>query len=315
MAYQTPKVLGNFGLTEAPDSPQVRTEATKTSIIRIYEGTWSQVAGAAPSIGEAFADSGANVVVVNSFTQRLPGGKGRLTIEFETAFQTTYEVEWVEIDRLLILNPLFWSTDAGDLSNGTYPLTWMDRSMIEKWEAEPDPVYKLAFLYTVPYDNQNSTLPTGAVPQGTVTIGTVTYTCPTTINGVLFNVFKLSDNAIHYAKKRLKGEESYRLWAPVVRQTSESILPPSVNPCGLTEQPPSDAGAIVPAGYKWQRSAQRVVRTGPYGKYRLQLEWQGAEQIDTEIYGGTDATATDPLNIADTGPEQGPINLDLGGLS
>ena len=97
-----------------------------------------------------------------------------------------------------------------------------------------------------------------------------------------FNVYTLSANAQDYAAKRLKGIESYRLWAPVARQTLETYTLPTVNPCGVIEAPPSAIGA--PDGYVWQRSAQRATKTGRYGKWQQQQEWQGADSIDPDLY-------------------------------
>ena len=68
----------------------------------------------------------------------------------------------------------------------------------------------------------------------------------------------------------------------MARQTIESFTLPTSTPCGLIEAPPGAIGA--PSGYTYQRSAQRATKTGRYGKWQQQQEWQGADTIDTDLY-------------------------------
>jgi hypothetical protein len=307
-----PQVIGLFGLTETPNSPRVHSDLTKSSITRIYEGTFAQAQSGVPTLGQAFSDLPGTVTVADYDLEKMPGDKGRLTVIMETAAETTFETEWVEVDKALILNPRYWDGSTPDLTPaGAKPLTLLDKAMIEKWEAEENYLLKQIFVFKVVYDPTNNTglgsaVPIGADPNSptTTTIAGQSVTSPTLIAGVSYVLYELSANAQDYATKRLKGEESYRLYAPVIRQTSETDTAPTANPCGLIEQPPHAANP--PSGYTWQRSAQRITRTGPYGKYRLQLEWQGAERIDADIYGG------DPSSVAADPTLFGPIDLSAG---
>jgi hypothetical protein len=311
MPSQIPVWLGRTGLTETPDSPKIVSDSTKTSIVRSYEGPYPQAVAGCPSIGDTFSDLPGTVEVVGFNLEKSSGGKGRLTITLETASQTTYEVEWVEIDKPLILNPRYWDGSTADVTPaGSKPLTALDKAMIEKWEAEENMLYKQNFLFKMAEDENCTAGTSTAVPKGTkaspasFVVNGQTFSSPVNIGGIDYDLYELSDNAQDYATKRLKGEESYRLYAPVVRQTSESIDPPTTNPCGIVETPPTDAHA--PSGYVWQRSAQRLTRTGPHGKYHLQIEWQGAERIDTDIYGGSSgSTAENPDSLF------GPINFAI----
>jgi len=288
---------GYQGLVEQPDSPKKVTDPTKTALTRIYEGPYAVCLASEPAVGQTFSDLPGDVVVVGSSVEKMPGGKARLTINFETPYETTFETEWVEIDKPLILNPRYWDGSTADTTPaGPYPLTLSDKAMIEKWEAEDDFILKGPSVLGGPgYCFK--------VLQGT-TVGAGAFTPIRTnqnVSGYVgsFNIYQLSYNAQDYAAKRLKGEEGFRIWAPVVRQTSETLDPPEATACGLLQGPPPEANAptneFTGAAYAWQKSAQRVTRTGPYGKYRFQLEWQGADRIDSDLYGTADpGTAPNP---------------------
>jgi hypothetical protein len=271
MASQTPIWLGSTVITETPDSPQYGHDATRFYLSRFYEGPYDACVANAPVQGNAFIDFPVAVLIVDVQIKRKPGNIGRIEVRAESQISDsnpaapTYEVEWVEVDRPLLMNPRY---AVG--GSGAKVLTAQDVAMIGKWEEEDNPVLKNAFQYKVPQDNANPGAGSAA-PTGT-----------TTVNSVTFNVYTLSANAQDYAAKRLKGIESYRFWAPVARQTLETYTLPTVNPCGVIENPPSAIG--VPSGYVWQRSAQRATKTGRYGRWQQQQEWQGADSIDTDLY-------------------------------
>ena len=286
----TPVWKGADTFAETPNSPVSTADPTKTVVVRTYEGTYAECVSNTPSMGATYSDLPGDVIVVGTNVMRMPGGRGRLTVNLETPYQTTFEIEWVEIDKPLILNPRYWDGSTADLTPaGAKPLDLTDRNAIDSWEHEDDAALKCAYRFKVIQQSGTTTFGGGAYSTYTAT------TTGVTIPGYegTFNIYTLSANAKDYAAKRLKGEEAYRIWAPVVRQTSESLSKPSVAACGLLQNPPTAAGA--PTGYTWQLSANRTTRTGPYGKYRLQLEWQGADRIDADIYGtASPTTAPDP---------------------
>jgi hypothetical protein len=279
MAAATPVWQGSLGMGETFDSPEIITDATKQTIIRKWEGPYATVEAAEPTMGQTYSDLPGEVIVVGSGVKKQAGGKGTLTVTFETPYETTDECEWVEVDKPLMANPRYWCAALGDPSDGVKSLNLLDRGMLQQWEQEDDPSFKLAFQFKVMQQSSTTTIVAGG------NTATAVQTAQT-IQGYAgqFNIYQLGSNAQDYATKRLKGEEIYRIYAPVIRETSESFDPPSATPCGLIENPPDDASDVTPTGYQWQRSAKRVVRTGPYGKYRLQAEWQGADFIDPDIY-------------------------------
>jgi hypothetical protein len=285
-----PQVLGQFGLTEEPTSPHTHADGTKESVTRTFRGTYAQAQAGEPAIGSTFADLPGEVLVVDTDVAKLAGDIGVLTIVLETPYATTYEIEFVEVDKVLIANPRYWCEADGDPQDGPFVLTIADRSMIEKWEQEDDFMLKgppslggPGYCYKVLQGTIVGTTP-APIQTGVAITG---YTG-------MFNLYQLSTNAQDYAKKRLRQQEQYRLYAPVVRETSESLDKPDSSSCGLLQQPPDESGA--PDGYVWQKSADRTTRTGPYGKYRRQREWQGAEYIDTDIYGTASPSVADPID-------------------
>lgn len=295
MPANLPIWIGAKGLTETPDSPEQIQDAVKTTVNRKYEGPFGVCQAAQPTIGQTFSDLPGDVVVVGSRCIKMPGGKGQLLINLETPYATTFETEWVEVDKALILNPRYWDGSTPDLTPaGSFPLDLTDKSMIENWEQEGNPSLKGQYQFKTSVEVTSI----GGAP---FSVAMPTNTAPVHYSNYqgFFNIYTLSASAQDYAKKRLKGEEIYRVYAPVVRQTSESLSKPVVGSGGVIENPPPDSNPpnndFTSQPYMWQRSAQRVSRTGPYGKYRLQLEWQGADRIDTDIYGqSSDGTAPNP---------------------
>jgi hypothetical protein len=291
MPAQVPVWLGNKLILETPDSPRYSHDATRMRVTRIYEGPYDVCASNQPLQSSAFVDFPPAVLVVDVKLIKKPGGIGRIEVTAETQgpsdtnpAQPTYEVEWVEVDRPLIMHPRYWDGSTSDTTPaGARPLALLDKSMLEKWEQEDDPNLKSHFIYKVVVDPNNSGTSGALAPITSYTApdGTV-FSSPTSIAGNNYNLFLLSTQAQDYAGKRLKGIESYRLWAPVARQTIETTTLPDVNSCGVIENPPSELGA--PSGYSYQRSAQRATKTGRYGKWQQQQEWQGAESIDTDLY-------------------------------
>lgn len=264
--------VGSQEVVETPDSPKLGHDVTRFRVFRSYEGPYDQVVGNQPVRGNAFSDLPPAVLIVDVQVLKKPGNIGRLEVQAETQGPSdtnptapTYEVEWVEIDRPLYLHPIFAVGGAGK-----FALTAIDVAMIDRWEQEDDPSLRSAYQYKVP---SGTTYPTG-FPAPTLTAQM--------IGGTAYDIFTLSSNGQAYAAKRLKGIDSYRLWAPVARQTIETYGLPESNPCGLIEDPPGAIGA--PSGYTYQRSAQRAVKTGRYGKWQQIQEWQGADTIDTDLY-------------------------------
>lgn len=88
--------------------------------------------------------------------------------------------------------------------------------------------------------------------------------------------------ALDFIAKKRKGEDAYRLYYPVARKTSQVGVFPAVGACGKVQVPPEFPQ--LPDGYVWLTSADRGTRTGRYGKWERQQEWDGADDWDEDLY-------------------------------
>src|SRR5580658_8865408 len=113
MPAQVPVWVGSKQFTETPDSPRFDYDATRLTVTRYYEGPLDGASSAQPAQGTAFQDMPAAVLVTKVSIIPKPGGIARIEViaECQGPSQTnpaapTYEVEWVEVDRPLLMNPL-----------------------------------------------------------------------------------------------------------------------------------------------------------------------------------------------------------------
>jgi len=80
--------------------------------------------------------------------------------------------------------------------------------------------------------------------------------------------------------KRLRGTESYVIYIPVARKTTDRTTHLLTNACGAV----GDPGFSVPTGYSWMKSASRCSRTGRLGKWKHSEEWTGLKDLDADLY-------------------------------
>lgn len=88
------------------------------------------------------------------------------------------------------------------------------------------------------------------------------------------------EKAILLYEKKLKGVDSYLIFAPVARRTSYTRLKPNTGGCGQVGAPPGAIGA--PSGYEWLKTADRCIKQGRWWE-RVE-EWTGAEDVDDDLY-------------------------------
>lgn len=82
--------------------------------------------------------------------------------------------------------------------------------------------------------------------------------------------------------KRIKGAESFIIFSPVIRETTEISALPQGEGAGMIEDPPEDAAA--PEGYKYLSTGVRRSNDGPGGIWKRTREWTGAYEWDTDLY-------------------------------
>ncbi len=256
----TAKWRGSRELTETPDSPEWDFSGDGTTCTRTFQGPFDVCLAQRPLRGSSMAGF-SGLAVDKSRVKKSPGGKGTLTI---TAFgvadsvsaapfaavEEKYEVEWTETQKALITNPCFSAT-------GAFPLDDDDRCALQKWEDCPDASVKKIGHY---YDNNDTRDPNPGTG------------------------LALSVSAWAYAKKILKGEDSWTSYTPIARKTSLTVEPPTTSMAGRRETP--DDFPCLPGPYQWMKTADRSTRSGKKGKWEQSEEWTGVDAIDEDLYPG-----------------------------
>ena len=77
--------------------------------------------------------------------------------------------------------------------------------------------------------------------------------------------------------KLRRGQDSYMVYAPVVRKITSNTSEPTTNQCGLRTTP-----AATITGYEFLQTADRATRKN--GRWERTEEWTGAEVWDSDIY-------------------------------
>lgn len=233
--------------------PALNIEETLESTVRDveYEGPHALCLSQRPKPGQV--DESTGLMITNVKVTRRAGGLGKLTLRLEWKLDTgkpppagqTQELDWVETDVDLLKNPRYQPGGAKYLDDDAVVA-------LKCWEDEPNWKLKKAFKYREDTSKPNAEQKTLTAP------------------------------AQDYAKKKLRGQDSYRVYLPVVKRTTKISTPISGNQCGrkLSELP---AGLPCPAGYQWMKSADRSIRSGS-GKWERSEEWQSAFTWDDDLY-------------------------------
>ena len=206
---------------------------------------WGEYQGIVSSVTPEHWE-GSDYGVLTVVCERLFDAAGQPT---GTVRETSYEVDWVDVERSLFEHPKF-RVGGG----GTYELTEEDVAAIRSWEKCPDPHYKAAFSYSV--DDWKTSPPSS----------------PT-----------LSANAKMLAAGLAQGIESWVDKLPVLRMSKTYVGgPPPQASAGQKESPPSTF-PNKPSGYEWIRSADRGLRSGGQTKWVNDTEWIGCKKVLIDV--------------------------------
>lgn len=83
-----------------------------------------------------------------------------------------------------------------------------------------------------------------------------------------------------YLEKRLRGVDSYLVFAPVVRKTSTTRNRPGTGSCGQISSPP-----IGVSGFQFLKTADSARQSSLTRVWERSEEWTGADKWDSDIYG------------------------------
>ena len=261
------KWRGSKGLRERP-ALSIEETLEKTSKEVEYEGPYDLCLAHRPKPGDIEAGTGMRVCSV--VLKRVPGDRGLLTLKLENSLSTgdtpppsgqTVELDWIETEKDLLTHPRY----AGQ---GIYPgekhLVPSDLVKLRNWKDEPNAQLREWYLYRI---DLNRPLPILTTKSAALSNG---------------NVGELSDNAKDYADKIIRGQETYRIYLPVVKRTTKISNPIAGSACGkkLSGLP---SGLPQPIGYQWMKTADRSIRSGA-GKWERSEEWGGYAFIDGDLY-------------------------------
>lgn len=96
--------------------------------------------------------------------------------------------------------------------------------------------------------------------------------------------------ALEAAKLILRGVESYLVFSPVARKTTNSsksavkAFGAIGGRCGRIDSPPAKLRSMVAGDWEWLKTADRAVETGGGGSQRIE-EWTAADEWDRNLYG------------------------------
>ena len=254
-----PRWQGSSQLTEVPESPTIDNEGNTDSYVVTYDGPFLVCKNSRPPKG-ATLPGYPGCYVERSTVTKQKGGKGTLVVYlFKPGAPVispinipsdapSEEIDWVTLEKPLETNPVF------NEETGRYWLTYDDLVDIEFWKQEKRPDLRKLFQY----------LPEDAVSDD--------------------DAVELSDNAVVFCQKLLRGGEVWRAFYPVYRKTEVVLFHPAAGTCGMIQDPPGAAGVNYPPGYVWMKTADRAVRSSRRGRWERIQEWTGAQAWDADLY-------------------------------
>jgi hypothetical protein len=238
-------------------------QGSKTIVTISYVGPYAQCLAARPPHGSELGDM-AGYRVTNSRVRRQAGGIGRLSVTAEAegtsvgvtdnndATSTQLEIEWAQVEKPLRQHPMY-------KADGAHELDATELADLERWEHETDTAIKGAFQFKDKPEAETATA--------------------------------LTPDAAHLAAKLLKGIDSYLLYLPILRKTTNHPRQPTTGNCGTTGIPtdfPSRPMRSVSEGvwvaYVWLKTADRATNSGEHNTWQRIQEWTGFDEVDTDLY-------------------------------
>ena len=181
--------------------------------------------------------------------ENYDGGSGGL---IGVARETSYEIEWVPVNRSIYLHPAF---ETG----GQYALTDTQRQNVKDWVDETDSAVKANNQY---YRRDKSGIATGSVQT-------------------------LGASEIVLAALLRRGVESYDHYAPVVRKVTtysggipiEGEAGYKDTPTGFPRLPRYKDKDDNFVSYEWLKTTDRAVREAKQTRWTRTEEWTGAKKV------------------------------------
>lgn len=88
-----------------------------------------------------------------------------------------------------------------------------------------------------------------------------------------------SDKLTTYYEKRMRGQQTYLVFAPVVRRTMQTSSRPTTGSCGKIDSPPVGIG-----GFQFIKTTDRASKSTHNRYWERTEEWLGADSWDNDLY-------------------------------
>lgn len=234
-----------------------------------YTGCLSAVMGDSPTFvrGAVATIEGVSGMTLSKIAIKKSGGaRGLITVTYSKKLSLigseaegyseedpTYECEWTEVSKAIELHPRY--TQAKDLTGGAIAgavaITTAGFAFVKAF-FEADEARRLE-MYG-PYAGSGGELDT----------------------------YPEKENIKNLIEKKLRGQDSFVLYSPLIRAVSVINGMPSSSNCGLRVTPP--AGAHAPSNYVYLQTADRTAPNGGSRRFTRTIEYTGADVIDADIY-------------------------------
>jgi hypothetical protein len=158
--------------------------------------------------------------------------------------ETTYEIDWADVQRSMFEHPKF-------AEGGANVLSVEDKAQIESWKKMDRADYKAQYFYYTTTQEAGITA-------------------------------TLSANAQLFAKGILLGVEYFIEKVPVARRSDTYVNgPPPAGTSGRKEIPTGFPN--LPNGYEWIRDADRALRAGGQNAWTNDTTWLGAKKVLVDV--------------------------------
>lgn len=251
----TARTRGDTTIRERPDSPEWDFNTQRITCTRTFEGMYADLLAGRPSIGSTMMGY-ENLCVEDVRIKRAVSGKATMAVI-------------LEVQIVPITNPPLPAQPV-------YEIEWVQ---LER-PIEQNPAFKTLFP-----DPTGATQFTAdqlaALNNFTAWENATDATSRSTAYAALTSDFQA------LAQKKMRGQTTYLLFAPIARITTLAREVTLATACGMTfsEVP---GFTELPGGYQWLSTSDRSTRTGTYGKWQRVQEWTGADSWDSTIYPSAD---------------------------
>jgi hypothetical protein len=262
---------GNIGLVWSYEYSETE-DGAREIVDAVANGPYDVLKAQKPALGSPMPGN-ALYEVVKTVLRKVKGGNGRLEVTGERGNEISIvniartleiEIDWVRYERALIRHPKF------EYPSGVWALPLDAHAAINAWEGESNVVLRGGLSYREdPEDDVSQAKLLSDLPNG-------------------------ATGAVAYATRRLKGVESFVVFAPVIRRNWEYGHAPSelsstdCNNIFAASDLASRLGIPIPTGtgspWKYMKTGDNWSRSQPRGRFRRSEEWTGADDWDTELY-------------------------------